>query len=314
MKIYDSWAFPVPFSPEKEKLRLSIALTKTYQDLINQIRQKIFAGTGFAKYEVRTETSGRAPEMVPIVNTSGIRRIALPETGRRVEREVKCVCFPANGRPQCEEVLVALYRRNNDDLFESMQPSFLAFEYDHEKDLYSAFTLVNKPSDENSFADQSWVFNGFVCAYDGQCGRGDILLYFQSNPDAEPNPWISNQLAKQNSAPDVVREAVTEPEDFLWRGSIFAVMMDEEGKSLLREDFAFLAEVESFLANKFQAMTKKEYDKRSDRLAEDRRRIEWRKYRFSKEQQILRAIDSALDMLSPKGVNVAPEETSSSTS
>ena len=67
LKIYDSWAFPVPFSPEKEKLQLSNALISTYRDLISKIRQTIFAGTGFAEYEVRTETSGRAPEMAPIV-------------------------------------------------------------------------------------------------------------------------------------------------------------------------------------------------------------------------------------------------------
>lgn len=313
-KIYDSWAFPVPFSPEKEKLRLSIALTKTYQDLINQIRQKIFAGTGFAKYEVRTETSGRAPEMAPIVNTSGIRRIALPETDRRVERKVKCVCFPADGRPQCEEVLVALYRRNNDDLFESMQPSFLAFEYEYENNLYSAFTLVSKPSDENSFADQSWVRSVFVCPYDGQCGRGNLFLYFQSNPDAEPNPWISNQLAKRNSVSDVVQEEFIDLEDFPWRGSIFAVMMDEEYKSLLREDCAFLAEVESFLAHKFQTMTEEEYYEYSDDIAKDRRRIERRKDMFSETRKILMIANSTLDMPSLEGVNVAPEETSSSSS
>lgn len=323
-KIYDSWAFPVLFSPEKEKLRLSIALTLTYRDLIGLIRKNIFAGRGFAEYEVQTETSGRAPEMAPIVNTSGIRRIALPKTDRRVEREVKCVCFPADGRPQCEEVLVALYRGKIDDLFEKMQPLFLAFEYEIQNSLYSAFTLVNKPSDENSFADQSWVIDIFIRAYDGQCGRGGIFLYSQSNPDAEPNPWILNQLAKQNSAPDVVRDAVTEPEDFLWRGSIFAVMMDEKGESLLREDFAFFAEMKSFLTNKFQTMTKEEYYLHSDHLAKQRRVIERRKDRFSIIQKHLIDADSThrrvkmliplLDMSSPEGVNVAPEKTSSSTS
>ena len=314
-KIYDSWAFPVLFSPEKEKLPLSIALTKTYQDLINQIRQKIFAGTGFAKYEVRTETSGRAPELAPIVHIprSDIRRITLPETDRRVEREVKCVCFPANGRPQCEEVWVALYRRKKDDLFEFMQPFFLAFEHGYENTLYSAFTL-NKPSDENSFADQSWVSDFFVWAYDGQCGRGNVILYFQSNPNAEPNPWISNQLAKRNSVLDVFQEESIDLEDFPWRGSIFAVMMDEDNKSLLREDCAFLAEVESFLANEFQTMTKEEYDERSDRLAKNRRLIERKKNNFSKYQKTLMNVSSALDKLSLKGVNVAPEETSASTS
>lgn len=314
LKIYDSWAFPVPFSPEKEKLRLSIALTLTYRDLISLIRKNIFAGTGFAEYEGRTETSGRAPEMAPIVNTPGIRRIALPETDRRVERKVKCVCFPADGRPQCEEVLVALYRRKNDDLFESMQPMFLSFEYGYENNLCSAFTLDNKPSDENSFTDQSWACEYFSLAYDSHHRKGYLRLYFQSNPDAEPNPWISNQLAKSNSVLDVVQEEFTDLEDFLWRGSIFAVMMDEEGKSLLREDLAFLAEVESFLAYKFQTMTKEEYYEYSDRLAEQRRLIERRKDNFSKHQKILMNVNSALEKLSPKGVNVAHEETSSSTS
>lgn len=289
LKIYDSWAFPVPFSAEKEKLRLSIALTKTYQELINQIRQKIFAGTGFAKYEGRTETSGRAPEMAPIVNTPGIRRIALPETDRRVEREVKCVCFPANGRPQCEEVLVALYRRKNDDLFEWMQPIFLAFGHDDEKNLFSAFTLVNKPSDENSFADQSWIVDIFGWAYDGQFGRGNVVLYFQSNLNAEPNPWISNQLAKRNSVHDVVQE-----EYFPWRGSIFAVMMDKEYKTLLREDCAFLAEVESFLANHFRTMKKEEYNERSHHLARQRREKELKRDMFSENRKILMDADSAL--------------------
>lgn len=315
-KIYDSWAFPVLFSPEKENLRLSIALTLTYRDLISLIRKNIFAGTGFAEYEVQTETSGRAPRMAPIVHIprSDIRRITLPETDRRVEREVKCVCFPADGRPQCEEVLVALYRRKNDDLFESMQPSFLAFEYDYKNNLYSAFTLGNKPSDENSFADHSWVRNVFVWAYDGQCGRGTLFLYFQSNPDAEPNPWISNQLAKRNSVSDVVQEEFIDLEDFPWRGSIFAVMMDEEYKSLLREDCAFLAEVESFLAHKFQTMTEEEYYEYSDDIAKDRRRIERRKDMFGETRKILMIANSTLDMPSLEGVNVAPEETSSSSS
>lgn len=325
-KIYDSWAFPVLFSPEKEKLRLSIALTLTYRDLISLIRKNIFAGRGFAEYEVQTETSGRAPRMAPIVHIprSGIRRIALPETDRRVEREFRCVCFPADGRPQCEEVLVALYRRKKDDLFERMQPWILAFEHDYENNLYSAFTLDNKPSDENSFADQSWIVDIFVWAYDGQFGRGNVVLYLQSNPNAEPNPWISNQLAKRNSVHDVVQEEFIDLEDFRWRGSIFAVMMDKEYKSLLREDFAFLADVESFLANKFQAMTKEEYDDRSDCLAKQRRDIALRKELFIKNQKSIMEADSALryakmliplsDMPSPEGVNVAPEETSSSTS
>ena len=180
-----------------------------------------------------------------------------------------------------------------------MQLDFLSFEYDSENSLLTTFTLVNKPSDENSFTDQTWAFDFFPYAYDSDHRKGHLRLYFQSNPDAEPNPWISKQLAKRNSVPDVVREDFRDLEDFLWRGSIFAVMMDEEeGKSLLQEDCAFLAEVESFLANEFQAMTKEEDDKISDRLAEERREIEWRKDMFSKRQKIHISLTELKDSIS----------------